>query len=102
VITIHNSSLASQRVGFSRPTSTAVNNGASTVNDQNNPGPDASASTPDQIQAAIKQTGLPTDANFPQESSRRANQALQAYNQTRNHPIQAQLENLISRVDYYA
>lgn len=105
MITIHNSSLAAQPVGFTQPNPASLNKKPASfpaANDQNNNGQGPSASTPEQIQAAIAQTGLTEEGNFSQESNRRANQALQAYNQTRNQPIQAQLENIISRVDYYA
>lgn len=104
VITIHNSSLASQPVGFSQPQRTSLDNKPTppAANEQNNSIQAPPASTPEQIQAAVAQIGLTKEDNFSQENNRRTNQALQAYNQTRNQPVQTQLENIISRVDYYA
>lgn len=101
MITIHNSSLAAQPIGFSQPN--PANNGNRPVGDApNNYQQEPSASTPEQIEAAISQTGLPKENNFSQETDRRAIKALQAYNQTLNQLTQNQLQNNIVGIDYYA
>jgi len=104
VINIHSSS-AAQPSSFVRPNPADLNNKPAqlpTANDQNNSGQTSPVSTPEQIQAAVAKTGLTRDDNFSQETDRRTRQALQIYNQTRNQPMQTQLENLIVRVDYFA
>ncbi|MGY6277796.1 hypothetical protein [Methylomonas sp. MgM2] len=105
MITSRNTSLAAQTIGFARPYSAGISNQSITLptaNEQNNNKQESNPSTPEQIQAAISQTGLSKENHFIQEGDRRVNQALQAYNQIRNASQQTQLENIIVRVDYYA
>lgn len=105
MITVHNSSLTVPAFGSTELNPASLNKKTTplpAVNEQDNNGTTPRASTPEQIQAAVAQTGLTTEIDFSQEYDRRTNQALQAYSQTRNQPVQAQLDNLIVRVDYYA
>ncbi len=104
MITIHNSSLAYIRTGYNSPEQTAIDRKQLqpvSTDEQNKKNQRTAVSTPDQIQAAIAQTGLAKESNLSNENDRRTNLALSAYNQTRNQPVRAQLENIISRVDYY-
>lgn len=106
MITIHNSSLAFNRVGSVKPDqdefalkkapAQRIGN-APDEKDQGLP-----ASTPEQIQSAIAKAGLSKQDSFSQGTDRRVNKALQTYSQTLNQPIQVQLDNSISGVDYYA
>jgi len=105
VLIVHNSSLTVPAFGSTEPNPASLNKKTApspAVNEQDNNGTTRSASTPEQIQAAVAQTGLTKEIDFSQGNDRRTNQALQAYSQTRNQPVQAQLDNLIVRVDYYA
>ena len=105
MITIHNSSLASIRNGYIKPEQLSVDKRqaqTTSPEEQRKKEQGTQASTPDQIQAAITQTGLSKESNLSNENDRRTNIALKTYNQTRNQQAQAQLENIISRVDYYA
>jgi len=104
VITIHSSSLAAQPIGFPQPNRTSNSNEPTSLpaDAQNKYGQALPASTPEQIEAAISQTGLAKENNVFQETDRRLNKALQAYHQIRNQTIQVQLENNLDRVDYYA
>ncbi len=105
MITIHNSSLTFPRTGDVKLAQAAVdkNQAQSASEDGRNKTTQASpASTPDQIQAAIAQTGLSKESSFSNDNNRQTNIALNAYNQTRNQAIQAELESTITRVDYYA
>ena len=104
MITIHSSSLAAHFHGFIQPDPAALSKKpapSAAVNDQVNIGQTPSVSTPEQIRTTIAQTGPIKEANLSQDTHKRTNEALQAYNQIRNHPVRAQLENLIVRVDYY-
>ena len=105
MITVHNSSLTVPAFGSTESNPASLNKKTAplpAVNEQDNNGNKPRASTPEQIQAAVAQTGLTKETDFSQGNNRRTNQALQAYSQTRNQPVQAQLDNLIVRVDYYA
>jgi len=105
VITIHNSSLAARPSGFTQPNPADFNKKSvplPAANDQDSNTQATPVSTPEQIQAAIAKVGMTQEDNFFQGSDRRTNQALQAYNQTRNQPMQDQLETLIASIDTYA
>ncbi|MDD2761677.1 MAG: hypothetical protein PHH11_15475 [Methylomonas sp.] len=105
MITIHNSSLTFNRTGYIRPEQASLDKKqtlALVADGQSSIEQGISASTPEQVQAAIAKSGLSKEQNLPKEYDRRTNIALQAYNQTRNQPIQVQLESLINSVDLYA
>ena len=59
-------------------------------------------STPEQVKTALTKSGLNNPNNFDQGDNSQANKALQIYAETRNQLAKTQLENMISRVDYYA
>lgn len=106
VNTIHNSSLAFIPTGYIKPEQESViKKPADTIFSTNN-GIDnrlqASASTPEQVKTALTKSGLNNPNNFDQGDNSRANKALQIYAENRNQPAKTQLENMISRVDYYA
>ncbi|MDD2737695.1 MAG: hypothetical protein PHR94_02055 [Methylomonas lenta] len=104
--TIHSSSLAFIPTGYIKPEQESIiKKPADTIVSTNN-GIDnrlqASASTPEQVKTALTKSGLNTPNNFDQGDNSQANKALQIYAETRNQPAKTQLENMISRVDYYA
>lgn len=106
--TIHSSSLATYSTGPIKPeqsslASKQVRAGATdTQGESQKQRPEAAASTPEQIKTALAKTGLNNTADFASDGNTRANKALQTYNRTRDQVLQTQLENSISRVDYYA
>lgn len=103
--TIHSSSLAFYPAGYIKPEQDSLNTKQArpvAFDEQKQKQENLPASTPEQIKAAIANVGLKKEEGFSQESNTRINRALQAYNQTRDQPIQTQLENIISSVDYYA
>jgi len=106
VNTIHSSSLAFIPTGYIKPEQESIiKKPADTIVSTNN-GIDnrlqASASTPEQVKTALTKSGLNNPNNFDQGDNSQANKALQIYAETRNQPAKTQLENMISRVDYYA
>jgi hypothetical protein len=105
---IHSSSLAAYPAGYIRPErDTAVQTRApaqkaakpSAVIEQ---GLEASASTPEQVKTALIKSGLNSSDNGAQYQDNRTQKALQAYSQTREQLNQNKLDNLITRVDYFA
>lgn len=106
VNTIHSSSLAfipsgyvkpEQEVVVNKPANAVVSNDNGVNNRLQSP-----ASTPEQVKTALTKSGLNNQDNFNQSDNTRTNKALQTYAETRNYSLQTQLENMISRVDYYA
>jgi len=105
VTTIHSSSLSFLPAGYATPDrSTLPPSPSPVVNQTNDQAGQQSpaASTPSQIQAAIEQSGLNNENQYPQTSNARTAKALAIYNQTRNQPAQNQLSTLISGIDSYA
>ncbi|MCK9605341.1 MAG: hypothetical protein M0R33_02700 [Methylomonas sp.] len=106
--TIHSSSLTAYPAGFIKPeqdrfTQKPAGTDASDKQATDVPGRlEAPASTPEQIKTALATSGFNQQNNFSQSDDTRSNKALQAYNQTREQANQLRLENLITRVDYYA
>lgn len=108
VNSIHSSSLAYIPAGPTRPEqeSFAKKNPQPPASD-NLTSPDAQrnllpASTPEQIQKALAQSGFDNEGGLSQNQNPRAQKALQSYVDNRNQAMQVQLESVISRVDYYA
>ncbi|MGR8930511.1 MAG: hypothetical protein ACU836_07710 [Gammaproteobacteria bacterium] len=99
---IHQSSLASYPIGYSHQTQTTTGQNESKTSDVEKQTSHNAASTPAQIERAIAKIGLAKEDNFSQNNDEYTNKALQAYNQTRNQPLQAELDNIISGVDFYA
>lgn len=108
VNTIHSSSLAAHRPGYIRPaqeslTQTQAKKDARSNYRQPEAEPaEVQTSTPEQIQTALAKVGLNRQDSFFENSTARNYKAVQAYTQTSEHINQTQLENIISRVDYYA
>lgn len=108
VNTIHSSSLAAHRPGYIRPAQDSLTQAQAKKNALSNfRQPEAKPaevepSTPEQIQKALAKVGLNRQDSFFENSTARNYKALQAYTQTSEHINQTQLENIISRVDYYA
>ncbi|WAR43906.1 hypothetical protein [Methylomonas rapida] len=99
--TIHSSSLAFYPTGYLKPEQDSLNKKQAPLDEPNPLNLNLPAWTPEQIQKAMASAGLNKHNDFSQEANTRTNRAVQAYHQTRDQPIQAQLENIISRVDYY-
>ena len=105
--TIHSSSLAAPKSGYIRPAqdsltqTQAKKNAESSYKSEAEPR-EAQTSTPEQIQTALAKVGLTKQDGYFENTTTRTVKALQAYTQTSEHINQIQLENIISRVDYYA
>jgi hypothetical protein len=106
VNTIHSSSLAFIPTGYIKPEQESVIKKPADTIVSSNYGIDnrlqAPASTPEQVKTALTKLGLNNQDDFNQGDNTRSNKALQAYAETLNQLTQTQLENMISRVDYYA
>ncbi|MCQ8105026.1 hypothetical protein NP590_12995 [Methylomonas sp. SURF-2] len=105
---IHSSSLAAYPVGFHKPEQDrftqkplqpdAFSQQATDVPNKAH----AAASTPEQIKTALADAGLNPRNPDSQGGDANSNKAMQAYQQSSKLAGQQRLENLISRVDYYA
>jgi hypothetical protein len=108
VNTIHSSSLTAYPTGFIKPEQERLTQKPARPDASNPQTPDftarlqAPASTPEQIKTALSQMEFNQQQNFSQDGEARPNKAIQAYNQSRELANQQRLENLITRVDYYA
>lgn len=108
VNTIHSSSLAAHKTGYIRPAQDNLTQTQAKKDVESSYGQsdalqrDVQTSTPEQIQTALAQVGLNRQDSFFENTTARNVKALQAYTQTSEHINQTQLENIISRVDYYA
>lgn len=106
--TIHSSSLAAYPAGYIKPERDSfAQNQAPTKNSTLQANglerrPETPASTPDQIKTALAEMRTDQSGSALQNQDNRTHKALQAYNETSEQLNQIKLENLISRVDYYA
>jgi len=103
---IHSSSLTSYAAGYLKAEQTgAGKNQNDAVNVPiavaQSGGQLVPASTPDQIKNALEKAGLSQEDGYSQ-SNPKARKAVSAYNQIRDQAALTQLEQTITRVDYYA
>lgn len=105
--TIHSSSLASYQTGYVRLARDSINrtqpakDTGVTIGKTENPA-DNQASAPETVRSALIQAGLNRQVDVFENASPRNYKALQAYTQTNEQLNKAQLDNLITHVDYYA
>jgi len=108
VNTIHSSSLAAYPTGLIKPEQDSLAKNRPQINKSETPAndfarrPEAPASTPNEIKSALDASNLKQADTSMQNYDNRTQKALQAYNQTSEQLNQNKLEDLISRVDYYA